>query len=46
MKKIVVILALVLPFSMLINAQVDNGNAHIDVGKKPKNIILMIGDGM
>lgn len=46
MKKVIAFLFLVLSFSMLINAQAYTLSADIETGKKPKNIILMIGDGM
>ncbi len=47
MRKISALLSILLSMSILLNAQNDHSsNDKVDVGKKTKNIILMIGDGM
>lgn len=47
MRKIISMLSLLMSISISLNAQHDySSNYKVDIDKKPKNIILMIGDGM
>jgi alkaline phosphatase len=46
MRKIIALLSVLMSIGILLNAQEDTINNKVANGKKPKNVIFMIGDGM